>query len=103
MRSRPSRSGVPGATAAKVACRAASESGRSLATDAPRFRLRTAEHTRRAATVRRHSIAMTLGGPMTDTDDAQQIVDTVRSGYAFDGPPLDLGALVVAGQAHPQV
>src|SRR6478735_7896346 len=36
---------------------------------------------------------------MTDADDAQQIVDAVRTGYAFEGPALDLGALVVAGQA----
>ena len=31
------------------------------------------------------------------------IVDTVRSGYAFTGPALDLGALVTDGTAHADV
>src|SRR6478735_2756163 len=102
MRSRPSRRGVPGATAARVACRAASESGRSLATAAPRIRLRTAEHTTQDVWPR-HSIAMTPGGSMADAANTSEIVDAVKAGYAFDGPALDLGALVVGGTAHADV
>ncbi|AKT50493.1 helicase HerA-like domain-containing protein [Arsenicicoccus sp. oral taxon 190] len=36
---------------------------------------------------------------MTDASTTQ--IDTIRSGYAFDGPALDFGAAVVDGQAHP--
>ena len=34
---------------------------------------------------------------------ADAIVQAVRSGYAFNGPAVDLGALVTDGTAHPDV
>ena len=34
---------------------------------------------------------------------ADAIVQAVRSGYAFNGPAVDLGALVTDGIAHPDV
>src|SRR3954469_11782944 len=34
---------------------------------------------------------------------ASEQVDAVRAGYTFDGPSIDLGALVVDGQANPDV
>ncbi len=42
---------------------------------------------------------------MTDqpATGADAIVATVRSGYAFTGPAIDLGALVTDGTAHPDV
>jgi DNA helicase HerA-like ATPase len=36
-------------------------------------------------------------------DAAPDIISTVRAGYAFTGPALDLGALVVDGTAHADV
>ncbi|WP_288798678.1 helicase HerA-like domain-containing protein [Arsenicicoccus cauae] len=39
-------------------------------------------------------------GRVTDTTSQ---LDQIRSGYAFDGPALDLGAAVVDGTAHPDV
>src|SRR6059036_1718711 len=34
---------------------------------------------------------------------ASEHVDVVRAGYTFDGPSIDLGALVIDGKANPDV
>ena len=41
--------------------------------------------------------------PTSTPESAQLLVDAVKSGYAFTGPALDLGALVVDGVGHPDV
>ena len=40
---------------------------------------------------------------MTESAAESDRIDVVRAGYAFDGPALEIGALVVDGQPRPDV